>query len=137
MERQVTSYYESGDSISDSEMVDSTTSEDAESYAFIVQVSDLISKIRHTDRKFRRAKRQIILLNNQIQQLVIRYHRAEKEGRKSFKFTMRSQCATLEGVRNMYFEYAKRQCEIMDRLQNSLKSLAGEEYDVFGDLHDQ
>ena len=41
------------------------------------------------------------------------------------------QVATVEGVRNMFYEYARRQCEDMDDLQEKLKELTGEEYDDF------
>ena len=97
---------------------------------FIGEVGRIISEIRHIERKFCRAKKQIILLNNRIHQLVVRYYRAVDQGRMSFKFTMRSRCATLEGVRNMYFEYAKKQCLMMDALQDSLRVIAGEQYDL-------
>ena len=98
------------------------------------QVSNLISEIRHVDRKFRRARQQILILNERIEGLLVRYRRSEQDGRRSFKCSERLQVATVEGVRNMYFEYARRQCEIMDDLQDALKTLTGEEYDAFDDF---
>lgn len=95
---------------------------------------DLILNIRNVDRKFRRARKQIIVLNNRIESLIVRYDRSTKQGRKNFRHATRLQVATVEGVRNMFYEYARRQCEDMDELQEKLKELTGEEYDDFEDF---
>ena len=92
---------------------------------------DLILKIRHVDRKFRRARKQIIVLNNRIESLIVRYDRSTQQKRKSFRYATRMQVATVEGVRKMFYEYAKKQCEAMDELQDALKALTGSEYDDF------
>jgi len=92
---------------------------------------DLILKIRHVDRKFRRARQQIIVLNNRIESLIVRYDRSSRQGKKTFRYATRLQVATVEGVRNMFYEYARRQCENMDDLQDELKKLTGSEYDDF------
>ena len=92
---------------------------------------DLILKIRHVDRKFRRARKQIVVLNNRIESLIVRFDRSTQQKRKSFRYATRMQVATVEGVRNMFYEYARRQCEDMDDLQEKLKELTGEEYDDF------
>ena len=92
---------------------------------------DLILKIRHVDRKFRRARAQIIILNNRIHALLIRYNRSCRDKRKSFNNACRLQIAAVEGVLNMYYEYAKEQCEVMQELQTVLKDITGAEYDDF------
>ena len=92
---------------------------------------DLILKIRHVDRKFRRARAQIVILNNRIEALLVRYKRSARDKRKSLNNAGRLQIATVEGVRNMYYEYAKQQCEVMDELQTALKDITGAEYDDF------
>jgi hypothetical protein len=97
----------------------------------LAEVHNIILEIRHVDRKFRRARKQILILNEKIESLIIRYRRSMRDGRKAFKCAERLQVATIEGVRNMYYEYARRQCEIMDDLQDALKALTGEEYDDF------
>ena len=95
---------------------------------------ELILKIRHVDRKFRRARKQIVVLNNRIESLIVRFDRSTQQKRKSFRYATRMQVATIEGVRNMFYEYARRQCEDMDDLQEKLKELTGEEYDDFEEL---
>ena len=83
----------------------------------------LIVKIRHVDRKFRRARRQILLLNERIRSLLVHYERAGRDERKAIRYSRRLQVATVEGVRNMFYEYARRQCHAMDDLQDALKAL--------------
>ena len=95
---------------------------------------DLIRKIREVDEKFRKARIQIILLNNKIEALIVRYNRCTRQKRRSCRYAIRMQVATVEGVRNMYYEYARRQCQNMDALQRKLKELTGEEYYDFEEL---
>lgn len=95
------------------------------------QAHELILKISHVDRKFRRARQQIIVLNNNIEALIVRFQRSDRQNKKSFKCSKRLQVATVEGVRDMFYEYARRQCEDMDDLQDKLKELTGSEYDDF------
>ena len=89
---------------------------------------DLTSEIRQLDRKFRRACDQILLLNNQIEDLQTRYDRAMKANRRSFRYSLRLRLATLEGVRNMFYEYASRCADELEELQNQLIE-AGEDPD--------
>ncbi|KAI0240625.1 hypothetical protein LSAT2_008627 [Lamellibrachia satsuma] len=89
---------------------------------------DLTCQIRQLDRKFRRACDQILLLNNQIEDLQTRYDRAMKANRRSFRYSLRLRLATLEGVRNMFYEYASRCADELEELQNQLIE-AGEDPD--------
>ena len=95
------------------------------------QTYDLILRIRHVDRKFRRARAQTVILNKQIDALLVRYRRSQCEKKKSHSHAGRLQIATIEGVHNMYYEYAKQQCEVMVELQTVLKDITGAEYDDF------
>ena len=95
---------------------------------------DLIKKIQHVDRKFRRARKQILVLNSQIESLLVRYQRSSDQGQKAFRCATRLQVTTVEGVRDMFYEYARLQCQDMDDLQCKLKQLTGEEYDDFEDF---
>ena len=69
-------------------------------------------------RKFRKACSQVILLNNRIQDAQIRYDRAVKANRKSYRYVGRLNLATLEGVRNMIYEYAARAADELDTMQD-------------------
>ena len=78
---------------------------------------DLVDNISLTGRKFRRACKQIILLNQHISDLKHRYNRAAKMQRKSFRCSLRLRMATYEGVRNMIYEYATRCLEDIERMK--------------------
>ncbi len=72
------------------------------------------------DRKFRKACLQIRLLNDRIEDLQVRYDRAYKAGRRSFRYTYRLQLATLEGLRNVCYEYACRRADELEEMQRDL-----------------
>lgn len=79
-----------------------------------------LSTFRLTDRKFRRACQQIRLLNHRIEDAQVRYDRAYKTNRRSFRYTCRLQLATLEGMRNMFYEYACSRADELEALQEDL-----------------
>lgn len=79
-----------------------------------------LETFRLTDRKFRRACQQIRLLNHRIEDAQIRYDRAYKTNRRSFRYTWRLQLATLEGMRNMFYEYACNRADELEGLQEEL-----------------
>lgn len=79
-----------------------------------------LATFRMTDRKFRRACQQIRLLNHRIEDAQIRYDRAYKTNRRSFRYTCRLQLATLEGMRNMFYEYACNRADELEALQEDL-----------------
>ena len=95
------------------------------------QAYELVLRIRHVDRKFRRARKQIIVLNNRLEGLLVHYQRAGRDSKRQHRYARRLQVATYEGVRNMFYEYARQQCEAMEELQTELKDITGEEYDDF------
>lgn len=57
-------------------------------------------------RKFQRACKQVMLLNNWIREQKCRYYRAKRKNQRSFSYTISWQISTLEGVRNAFYEYA-------------------------------
>jgi len=79
-----------------------------------------LTTFRATDRKFRRACQQIRLLNHRIEDAQVRYDRAYKDNRRSFRYTCRLQLATLEGMRNMFYEYACNRADELESLQEDL-----------------
>lgn len=70
--------------------------------------------------KFHKACSQVILLNNWIQAAQIRYNRALRDNNRAFRYVHRLRLMTLEGTRNMIFEYASRKAEDLDIMQDSL-----------------
>ena len=69
--------------------------------------------VRHQARNkvFRRACSQVILLNHQIEAAKARYDRARAVKRLSFRYSNRLKLTSLEGVRNLVYEFACVKCE--------------------------
>jgi hypothetical protein len=76
--------------------------------------------------KFRKSCEQIKLLTRRLDLLQIRYNKAKRDDMKSFRYTQRLQLATVEGTRNMFYEYAVRQATEVTRLKKQIKGLLTE-----------
>ena len=72
--------------------------------------------------KFQNACSQVILLNNSIQDTQIRYDRALHDNHRSFRYMLRLRLMSLEGARNMFYEYASRKAEQLDSMQERLSA---------------
>ena len=70
--------------------------------------------IADNERKFHRACNQIVL-NHHFDDLQLLYDCAHRDNSRSFRYSLRIKLSTLEGVRNMYVEYASMKAdELMD-----------------------
>jgi len=67
---------------------------------------NLYAELYETENRFRRSCEQIILLNNKLEDLQLRYDKAKTDNHKSYRYNLRLKMATVEGVRNTYYEYA-------------------------------
>lgn len=75
--------------------------------------------------KFEKACSQLTMLNAKITEIQLRYDRAAAINRRSFRYSLRIQLVEMEGVRNMYYQYAKTKAEQLDFMkQQILQSLA-------------
>ena len=80
--------------------------------------------------KFEKACSQLKNLNSKIADVQLRYDRAAAANRRSFRYTLRIQLVELEGVRNMYYQYAKMKAEQLDQLKEEIvEALSGESED--------
>jgi len=82
-------------------------------------------EIKDLNRIFRRACQQVILLNNQIEAMKARYERAREANRRAFRYTNRLKLCAIEGIRNMYYEYACDKCDEIEERQSKLQTLTG------------
>jgi hypothetical protein len=82
--------------------------------------SQALETFHRINRKFRRTCQQLRLLNHRIEDAQMRYDRAYKKNRRSFRYTCRLQLATLEGMRNMFYEYACNRADELEVLQDEL-----------------
>lgn len=82
--------------------------------------SHLLDKLKQMNKKFRLSCNQVVILNNEIEYLQNRYDMAVAAQNRSFRYFLRLQIATLEGVRNMIYEYACRHADQLDAMHERL-----------------
>lgn len=86
---------------------------------------ETIYKIRDMNKKFRRACSNLILINNLIDEVEVRYNRAVAADRRSYRYILRLRLCTLEGVRNMFYEYAYSRADELEKMQLKLYNTTG------------
>lgn len=89
--------------------------------------------MRRMERRFKRVCRQLVLMNNNIRAVKARYDRAVKVDRKTMRYNMRLRILTLEGVRNMFWEYAEARADQLDDMEKELKERYGINWDDVSD----
>ncbi len=93
----------------------------------------LTRKIRALNKVFRLACSQVILLNHRIEAVKARYDRACAVKRLSFRYCNRLKLTSLQGVRNVIYEYVIQKSEEIENLQMQLVNLIeneGMEYEI-------
>ena len=93
-------------------------------------IQETLSKMKVLDAKFCKACQQIRILNHRIKDKQVRYNRAYKVNQRSWRYSLRLQLATMEGVRNMFYEYAYQRADELEALQDILEEagyLVGDE----------
>lgn len=73
-----------------------------------------------SERKFRSACRQIHILNNKVDDIQKRYRSAKEENKRSFRYNLRLKLAVLEGLRNMYYDYAHAKADQVASLRQEV-----------------
>ena len=81
---------------------------------------ELKTKLERLETNFRRACDQIVLMNKKLEACNVRYRRAKRCDTKSFRYPLRLRLSVIEGVRNMYYDYAQRKAEQVDDLRRCL-----------------
>ena len=85
-------------------------------------VSTLHFNLSETEYRFRRACEQVVLLNNKLQDLQVRYARAKRDERGAFRYNIRLRMSGVEGVRNAYYEYARQKADKVLYLRHQIRS---------------
>ena len=75
---------------------------------------------QHLDAKFRISCHHIKMLNREIENTQVRYDRSFSASQRTFRYSQRLKLATLEGMRNIYYEYACRCADRLEELQDVL-----------------
>ena len=73
---------------------------------------------RHLDQNFRLSCHHMQILNRHIEMMHIRYDRALYANQRTFRYSHRFKLATLEAMRNMYYEYACRRAAQLEHMQD-------------------
>lgn len=89
--------------------------------------SEVFQSYSSMEIKFEKACRQLKTLNSKIAEVQLRYDRAADTNHRSFRYNLRIQLVELEGVRNMYYEYAKMKASELDRLRQEIVEALSEE----------
>ena len=76
----------------------------------VIIMEYLYMKLDEAESHYQKACKQNVLLNNRFQALQIRYIKARQENHRSFIYTLRLRIATVEGIRNAYYEYGRGGC---------------------------
>ncbi|KAK6177889.1 hypothetical protein SNE40_012763 [Patella caerulea] len=71
----------------------------------------LHDELSETEHRFHRAYEQIVLLDNKLKDLQVRYNRAKRDGNRSFCYTIRLKMSGVQGVRNVYRQYIEKKAE--------------------------
>jgi len=74
-------------------------------------------KVSEAKTKFERACQQIVLLDQKIRDLEVRYRRAVKNKKNSFRYNLRLRLSVVTGVKMMYHHYASTKAEELTRLR--------------------
>ena len=85
-----------------------------------INIHDLKFQLKKATIKFEKACRQLIMLDQHINDLQNSYSNSLENDRKTFKIVYRMQLATLEGTHNAYIEYIERQVEKIKKLKRLL-----------------
>ena len=88
------------------------------------------TNLKRTQHRFRRACDQIVLLNRKMDSVLYRYHEARNLGNRSFRYKLRLRLAVVEGIRNMFYEYANRKAI---QIVNLRRDLFGEIVEIVSD----
>ena len=75
----------------------------------------------HLEKKFNTACSCLKTLNSTIVSVQTRYDRASNVNRRSYRYTLRIRLVALEGVRNMYYQYAMQKAEELEQAKEQIE----------------
>ena len=81
---------------------------------------NLLNQIKQMNKKFRLACKQVVLMNNEIEYLQNRYDRAVQQSNRSYRYFLRLKIATIEGISNMFYDYASQHADKFEKFNSNL-----------------
>ena len=103
-------------SVSDPKTIDYTKMENSS----MMSMEGVVMQMREADRRFQRACRQLVLLNNHLEDLNTKYRRCKRNNMRGLRYGVRLQLSTVEGLRNMFYEYACQRADELEEMQQCL-----------------
>ena len=85
-----------------------------------IQSLDKRFTLSDSERRFRKACDQIVMLNQRLGDVQKRYKAAKRSNNRSFRYNLRLKLAVIEGARNMYYEYAYAKADKVAELRREL-----------------
>ena len=77
-------------------------------------------KLKATEYCFKRACDQIVQLNRKMDSVMQRYYAARSNVNRNFRYKLRLRLAVVEGIRNMYYDYANLKASEIVTLRRDL-----------------
>lgn len=84
--------------------------------------SHLLEKETEARLKFEKACQQIALLDQKIKDLEVRYKRAVKNKKNSFRYNLRLRLSVVTGVKMMYHHHASTKAEELTRIRRQINN---------------
>ncbi|GFS20893.1 hypothetical protein ElyMa_001582400 [Elysia marginata] len=106
----------------------SSSSRLSSSPACTMDIQLLDDKMNEARSKFERACQQIVLLDQKIKDLEVRYKRAVKNKKNSFRYNLRLRLSVVTGVKMMYHHYASTKAEELARLRRQIPQTESSDY---------
>ena len=76
--------------------------------------------LNNTERRFRKACDQIVLLNNHLGEVQKRYKMAKRTNNKLFRYNLSLKLAVIKGARHMYYDYAYTKADQVAELRREI-----------------
>ena len=80
-------------------------------------------RIAVAERRFRRACEQIVHLNYRLSGLERRYAKSKREQQRTFRYSLRLRMAVVDGLRDVYYEFAHKQAKESASLKSLLEKI--------------
>ncbi|WAR19789.1 hypothetical protein MAR_001627 [Mya arenaria] len=98
--------------------------------ADLMTIAEMQATLEQEERKFRRACDQIVLLNERLSSRQFWFKLARDNNRKSLRYPLRLRLAVVDGIRNMYYDYATQKVEEIGLLRNVVADFIIDDIDM-------
>ena len=88
-----------------------------------MDVAIIEDRIAVAERRFRGACEQIVHLNNRLSGLERRYAKSKREQQRTFRYSLRLRMAVVDGLRDVYYEFAYKQAKESASLKSLLEKI--------------